>query len=199
MKFRVFEEDMASYYDQYKTALKALYDQQNWHITLQVFPENPNGYTSYSQDIWKYGEDYLENLSYLNTDGTMLSRSSAALLDGLGCHLTGSNGSTVFEVTQRESDPSIQESMFTYWYTFHNLADARISEISMNGSRIVFTESLDTTAEAWETVLILNGEGQIQRIIRYRINESEKILYSELTVHDTEAAQIAQIMDMISE
>lgn len=190
VKFRVFEEAMAAYYDRYTTALNALRDQHSWHITLQVFPETPNGYTSYSQEIWKSGENYLEDLRYLDQAGTPLRQSGTALRDGTGYRLTWADGSEI-----AQPDASVNDRRFDLWYTFLTLADMRISEISEDGNRLVFKESRESDSEAdRETVLTLDEAGQIRSIHQYRISAGEKKLSTTLTVHDTDAAQIARII-----
>lgn len=199
IKFRVFDENMESRHNQYKTALMALLEQESWHMTLQIFPEEPKGYVSYTQEIWKCRENYRETLRYLNDEGEVINRSGSALLDGKGYRLIYANGSIEPEDIQHQLDQSVQESGFIYWYTFLTLSDARISEISRGGNRIILDENPDEESNFnIQTVLTLNTDGQIQNIKQYRIKNGAKELYITLTVHDTDTDQITQYIDLIS-
>lgn len=199
VKFRVFDETMESYYNQYKSALNALVKQKHLHMTLQVFPEGSNGYTSYTQDLWKCDENYWETVSYLNDNGELINRSGSALLDGKGYRMIGVNDSTKSDDTQYQLDQSVEECLFMYWYTFLSLSDVCISEMSMDGNKIIFNECQEDESDAsFQTVLALNNDGHIQNIDQYRINNGAKELYITLTVHDTDIEQITQFMDLIS-
>ena len=199
VKFRVFDETMESYYIKYKSALNALVEQKHLHMTLQVFPEDPNGYTSYTQDIWRCDENYWETLSYLNDNRELINRSGSALLDGKGYRLISVNDYTQSDDMQYHLDQSVEESLFTYWYTFLTLSDVRISEMSIAGNKIIFSECRNDESDTnFQTVLTLNNDGHIQNIDQYQINAGAKKLYITLTVHDTDTEQITQFMDLIS-
>jgi len=193
VKFRVLEADMATYYTQYETALKTLSAQHSWHLAWQVFPEDSNEYTSYSLEIWKDGENYLENLCYLDADGAVLRHSGITLQDGMGYRLTWDDGTVHADITQCKSDDSVQSRRFYLWQTFFTLTDARISKITREENTVVYTEYReDPTETTWETALTLNEAGQIASIRQYRLDGENKTLYSVLTVFDTDATQIAR-------
>lgn len=189
VKFRVLDENMADSYVQYETAVKELSDQSAWHLTYQVFPENPDGYESYAMEIWRSGENYLQDLSYLDGNETVIKHEGAALQGGVGYRLKWDDGVAV----RREIDPSVDENTFYLWQTFSCISSAGIDEIKKMGDTIIYTQRADTLAESnWETVATFTESGQILDIKQYSIRGEIKTLYSVLTVHGTDPEKIAQ-------
>ena len=189
VKFRVLDENMADSYAQYETAVKELSDQSAWHLTYQVFPENPDGYESYAMEIWRSGENYLQNLSYLDENGTVLKQEGTALQGGVGYRLNWNDGATVW----CKIDSSVDENTFYLWQTFSCMSPTGIDEIKKTGDTIVYIESADSLAESnWETAVTFTNAGQILDIKQYSIHGDNNTLYSVLAVHDTDPEQIAQ-------
>ncbi len=193
VKFRVLDEKMADYYAQYEAAIEMLSNQSNWHLTYQVFPESTAEYRSYAMEIWKSGEDYLQNLSYLDENEAILKHDGTALLDGVGCRLNWDTGAVTGTIVQREIDPSVDKDAFYLWQTFSCLTATGIDEIEATGNTVIYIERADSRTEKdLETVVTFTGVDQLLNIKQYWIHGETKILYSVLTVHGTDPAQIAQ-------
>ena len=65
-------------------------------------------------EIWRSGENYLQNLSYLDENGTVLKQEGTALQGGVGYRLNWNDGATV----RCKIDSSVDENIFYLWQIF---------------------------------------------------------------------------------
>ena len=194
VKFSILEEKMAGQYGQYTAAMERLLGQAAWHLTYQVFPESPTGYTSHVTEIWKAEEAYLQKLSYLDANGGVLKQEGAALLNGVGYRLRRDAGE---EAMQHKADPSVKKDDFYLWETFSGLSAADIDEIKTEGNTVIYIQRADSPTEIdWETAVTFGGAGQLLEIKQYAVRGETKTLYSILSVYDTDPQKIEQVITM---
>lgn len=199
VKLRVLEKSDAVGYGQYETAINALLAQDTSHLTWQVFPDNAAEYTSYTMEIWRSGEDYLQKISYLNKEGTVLKCEGAAQQGGVGYRLSWNHTAATGNAMQREKDTSLNKNSFCLWHTFLQLSATGIDEMKQSDNTIVFIERADSPSEIdWETVATFDAAGQILSIKQYSVSEGVKTLYSVLTVHNTDPHKIMQTVADLS-
>ena len=84
-KFRIFSEEMAGYIQKCNDALEARYKQEILHYQETRYPTHSDlEYDYYTNETWKYGNDYLEVTSYFYEDGRLYDRRGKLLRDGRG-------------------------------------------------------------------------------------------------------------------
>lgn len=199
-KFRVFSEEMTPYIEQCKAALIDFHEQENWHLTYTVYPENDEGYDHYTEEIWKNGDDYLLDLKYIGYDGSVVGRRGSLLRGGVGYSLTWAGESVLSGIAAWENADYLQPNNFDLWYTFLDIADGRVGEIYADADQISFLMGSVSEKDDplyWELTFTLDEQDSITKaqlaLLPYKdCSSEEKDIYHTIEIHRTSADEIAK-------
>ena len=183
-KFAVLEADIRHVYDRYEAELQELMTGETHHLTWQVFPKE-SAYDSYTMELWHAGADYLACLRYLDAEGKLLSHSGMLFANGKGYRLTWEDGDVTGAVVEYKEDETVVPELFCYWEAFLKVSDAGIKSAEAKTDLLILQE------ERYETRAELEN-GRIARVICSRLEGSECVTDSILTVQDTDLRAIKQ-------
>ena len=194
-KFRLLVEEMEPYIRKCQTALEALLTSESYHLTETSYPSGENGYSFYTQEVWKHGEDYLGDGKYMeDSDGKqqMVNRRTYMLRGGVGYNLelTGD------DVTAWKRIDYLDENNFCLWDAFLAVTDVTVGEIYADGNEIVVLEVTGMESDQYgELKYTFDGQGNLESIVYSYVptkdcTEEEKRVAQVVQVHDTSADEI---------
>lgn len=199
-KFRVFTEDMSGYIETCRAAFTALQSQESYHLTFYHYPTDTNiDYSYYTTEIWKSGEDYLEELRYINEDGSLHARKGYLLRDGVGYKLYWAGDSVLSGISQWEDADWIVPATFENWDLFLDVTemDLEIGELYVEGNKINLLlgwTGLSGNPIYREVTYELDEQDALVSIRRSTVpylGYNDRVLDYALEVHDTSAREIA--------
>ena len=177
-KFRIFSGEMKGYIDQCNDALKARYAQEVLHFKETHYPHNASirnemGYVYYTEEVWKYGNDFLTALRYYDENGQYIEEYGGGHLcrDGVGYALDWTD-ETLSEVSQWERASYVEEDDVSYGMFLHGeVIEPIIGEIWDDGNTIYmvsFYDGMDETLLTEEELQQLNEDNPLWN---YNYNE----------------------------
>lgn len=219
-KFRIFTEEMGPCLEKYRTAYDALHEQESYHIIWTQYPEHVD-YDYYTTEIWKNGDDYLEEVRYINKDGSLRNRSGCLYRDGVGYGLEWSGNTVLSEIASWKSADWVDESSFNLWYSFSYVYESILGEVWDDGNVLYFYEYYDFRNESelsqdtidklnedypsWnhdytEKVYTFDESGnlvyiQFSRMLTLDSETADPIITDTLEVFDTPADEIAKVIE----
>lgn len=198
-KFRILVEEMEPYIRKCQTALEALLTADSYHLTETSYPAGDNGYSFFTQEAWKYGEDYLGDQKYMDdTDGTarMVGRSTYLLRGGIGYDLEPTGEETVTEITAWKRVDYLDENNFHLWDAIVKVREVSVGEIYADGNEIVILEKTGMESDRYaELKYTFDEQGNLQSVVYSYLPEKdcaeeEKQVSHILQVHDTPSEEI---------
>lgn len=177
-KFRIFSEEMKGYIDKCNDALKARYEQEVLHFKETHYPHNTSirnelGYVYYTEEVWKYGNDFLSALRYYDENGVWIEDYGGGHLcrDGVGYTLNWTD-ETLSEVSQWERASYVEDDDVSYgMFLRAEVIEPIIGEIWDDGNTIYmvsFYDGMDETLLTEEELQQLNEENPLWN---YNYNE----------------------------
>lgn len=177
-KFRIFSEEMKGYIDKCNDALKARYEQEVLHFKEVHYPHNTSirnelGYVYYTEEVWKYGDDFLTALRYYDENGQHIEEYGGGHLcrDGVGYALDWTD-EMLSEVSQWERASYVEDNDVSFGVFLHGeVIEPIIGEIWDGGNTIYmvsFYDGMDETLLTEEELQQLNEENPLWN---YNYNE----------------------------
>ena len=220
VKFRIFTQDMASYVAQGQAALEALLSRDSYHLTETKYDTNDLDYDYYTTEVWKSGNDYLEEVRYCLDDGTVLSRRGCMLRDGVGYTLDWEGDSVTSRIISWERADYVDITNFTLWEGTLSIEVPLLGQVFVEEDLLYFyeyydwmdeTEMTQEDIEYWNHINPTWNHDYREKV--YRFDEAGAltgITYSQMRtldpetgdpfklraieVHDTPAEDIAEII-----
>lgn len=170
-KFRIFSEEMDNYIKKCNDAVKHRYEQQVLHFKETHYPHNPSlrnemGYVYYTEEVWKYGDDFLTALRYYDENGQYIEEYGGGHLcrDGVGYALEWTD-ETLSEVSQWERASYVEDDDVSYgMFLRAEVIEPIIGEIWDDGNTIYmvsFYDGMDETLLTEEELQQLNEENPL--------------------------------------
>lgn len=169
VKFRIFTEEMEPYIKTAGEALDALYNQEIYHIKRTYYDVHDLIYEYYTLEIWKNGDNYLEEGRYFMADGTEWTRFGNLILDGKGYTLDWC-GSTVLSGVSEWSE--VDYLTPDYWHRNFTLMDTKLGEVHDQGDAIRFVQSYSTEDDSKYCQEEIDARTAIYRVWNYRYKET---------------------------
>lgn len=217
-EFRIFNEDMTPYIEQCKEALDEVLSREYYHVLDETFayewtydakgnsiPKNEiNEY--FTKESWKLGEESLavwytrvENTGETVGFGDMIRDGQAFdLWDFKGGDVRSGAGSWNYAKLLTPESSTVD-----YWYYSYVLNDSQVGEIWVeDGAITIISTSYPTENEPAheEQTFFFGGDGSLVGVERYWLPElhcaeEDKILTGKLTVAETTADEIREVLD----
>ncbi len=220
-KFRIFSQDMDTYLKQYQTAMDSLVNAENFHILETVHPGDLQEYSYYTREIWKHGNDFLEEIRYINEDGSLWRRRGALYLNGKGYALEWVGDDVLSGIADWESADYLDISFASDWHFSMDIIESILGQVYVDGTTLNFYEysdwidetgltpemiaELDASHPSWnhdytERAYTLDENGRLIRIqiaglLSLDPETADPIIHNTLEVFDTPAEEIAKIIE----
>lgn len=219
--FRIFTQEMEPYITQANTALDALLNQHSFHLTATDCPTVKREYEYYTTEVWKYGDNYLEESRYVKEDGTLWFRRGFMILDGIGYSLEWSGDTVTSGVVMWEKADYLVPHNFAIWAPFLQIGN-NVGQVYAEENKICFytydnwleestltqerIDDLNRNNPTWnhdyrEVAYHLDTAGAITKITHSYMRSldpqaADPFVDMIVEVHDTAPEEIAGIINM---
>lgn len=227
-KFRIFSAEMDGYIEKCNDALEARYRQEILHAKETRYQYRADireelGYAYYTEEIWKYGNDYLTVLRYYDENGTYIEHYGGGHLcrNGVGYTLDWTD-EALSEVAEWERAKFVEDNDVSYGFylrgdvmraivgeiwddentiyaiSYHDFVDeSLLSEEDikrMNEENPLWNYNYDEQVYTFDDSGNLIGYEKISQTAR-SAEESERATTYKLEIFDTDPEEIRKMID----
>lgn len=183
--FRIYTGEMGTYVAQANAALEELAGRHSYHLTKTDHLTQSLEWDAIITELWKYGDNYLEETRYVKEDGTLVSRRGSLRREGVGYKLDWSGDSVTSEVSFWERADYLIPRYFTNWDSLLSISDGQLGQVYVEENSLFFYEYCD-----WKDENELTPE---QREQMDKNNPTWNHDYTEVAYHLDEAGAISKI------
>ncbi|MGN0978505.1 MAG: M56 family metallopeptidase [Faecousia sp.] len=205
-KFRVYDPNHDTLLNQCRSAIDALLNSSSYHLYSMNWLTEQNYDYYLCSEVWKSGPDYLKVTGYpLRKDTSQMKNVSGSMWRNgkyYGLEWTGEPAASPVSSWWCGVDGYMDDSNFSMWSWDFVWYDAKVEDVYQEGNTIHILESYDFDDKYTNSEITLNfdGEGRLTGMTKSYLPtadcaEKDKIINVEMVVYDTNAGEIARIID----
>lgn len=202
VKFRVFNQDMAPIIAECKDMLEALRTKDSYHLTQTYYAYEENEYDHYTSEIWKNGENYLEEVRYVKADGSLWGRRGYLYRDGKGYELNWAGDTVLSGLASWESVGYLDSANRDMWMMMLEVNDNTVGKVAGDENTTTLVTGYDLSGgQKWfnEISFTQNEKGELTAAQAGEVPDIEYTsdqvkVRTAVEVHDTDKAEIAKVI-----
>lgn len=207
VKFRVFNQDMAPIIAECKDMLEALRTKDSYHLT-ETFYADKNficEYDYYTTELWKYGEDFLEETRTMK-DGKLLGRGGSLYIDGKGYALTWEEDTPLSKPISWVRADYLDHSIRDLWAGQFEVNDNAVGKVTGDENTTVLVAGYDLGGgQKWfnELSFTQNEKGELTGAQYGEVPDMEYTpdqveVWTVIEVRDTSEEEIAKVIESMA-
>ena len=210
-KFRVYAENAMDLLSQCRNAITDLLNQDSYHLFVtdwltDIYDRDGDGEIDsdahyYTTEVWKSGDNYLDEKYYIYYgDGSLMGHQGILLRNGSAYSLEWSADSVTSPLSGVTENGYADPSTFQIWTYTMDIYDSLLYDITQEANSIQVLETWGDTADNTfkESTYTFRDDGSLESIVVSIVgSDGSRRTDKEVTVYDTAKAEIDQLINSI--